>query len=40
MHYADQLGLDVVLRKLKTLEVAHGAAFKPAALIFKKVRVD
>ena len=33
MHYADQLGLDVVLNKLKTLEAAHGAAFQPAGLL-------
>ena len=33
MHYADQLGLDVVLNKLKALESTHGAAFKPAALL-------
>ena len=33
MHYADQLGLDVVLEKLKNYEALHGAAFKPAALI-------
>jgi 3-hydroxyacyl-CoA dehydrogenase len=33
MFYADQLGLDNVLARLKELEAAHGKAFTPAPLI-------
>jgi 3-hydroxyacyl-CoA dehydrogenase len=33
MFYADQRGLAEVLNRLRELEAAHGAAFKPAALI-------
>ena len=33
MWYADQIGTDVVLERLKALQAKHGDAFKPAALL-------
>ncbi len=35
MHYADQIGLDKVLAKLKEFQATMGDAFKPAALLEK-----
>ena len=37
MHYGDQIGLDKVLEKMKTLQAAMGDDFKPAALLEKLV---
>jgi 3-hydroxyacyl-CoA dehydrogenase len=37
MHYADQIGLDHVLARMKVLEADRGADFKPAALLERLV---
>ena len=37
LEYADELGLDLVLTTLETLEQQFGSRFQPAALLRKKV---
>ncbi len=37
LHYADSVGLDTVLRKLRELQQEHGIRFKPAGLLEKMV---
>ena len=37
MHYADQIGLDHILERLKAFEAEQGADFKPAALLERLV---
>ena len=37
MHYADFIGLDKVLAKMKEFEAKMGDAFKPAALLERLV---
>lgn len=38
LEYADELGLDVVLERLQTLQARYGDRFQPADLLLKKVR--
>jgi 3-hydroxyacyl-CoA dehydrogenase len=37
MHYADQVGLDKVLAKMKEFQATMGDAFKPAPLLERLV---
>jgi 3-hydroxyacyl-CoA dehydrogenase len=37
LHYADSIGLDVILDKLRQLEAEHGIRFEPAGLLEKMV---
>ena len=35
--YADQIGLDVILKQLQDLEREHGLRFRPASILRQKV---